>query len=598
MKNYVFLFPFFKKNLFLFILFIISTLFFSIFQGIGIGILFPFLRVIFFNEPPPKANFILDKIFHAIGIYLISGKSGIHTLLKMGIIILILFFLKAFFEYLSKILNVLIQERILKDIRDLIFSKMMNLPISFFLNKKTGEIASRFTHDILFIKYALSDGWLLIIKDLMLIVAYLFIIFWASPSLSIFSLTFVPLVFLLIKKIGDSLKRRAKRFQVEMGKIGAFVVERVIGINTIKAFTSEEREVREFKKITGEYFKKMLRFENLRHLTPSLTEFLVSLIAIFIFLYGGKLIFIDRKLTPEKFIVFIIGAVSLLQPFKAIASAWGNIQQGLAGITRIKEIIDEKEEEICGIHIIKKIEKGIRFENVYFSYDEKKYALKNINLDVKPYEKIALVGPSGAGKSTLMKLLLGFYFPTKGKIFFDDKEIRELNIKEMRKRIGVVPQEVFLFSGTLYENITYGKEDAKEEEVLKAVENAALSDFIKSLPYGLHTKIGEMGSKISGGEKQRIAIARAFLKSPIIIILDEATSQIDSETESKIQKALEKLEKDRITFIIAHRLNTVLNADRIVLLDNGEIKDTGKHDELLERSSLYKKLYELQFKNV
>ena len=598
MKNYLFLLPFFKKNLFLCILFIISTLFFSLFQGIGIGILFPFLRVIFFNEPPPKANFILDKIFHTIGIYLISGELGIHTLLKMGIIILILFFLKAFFEYLSKILNVLIQERILKDIRDLIFSKMMNLPVSSFLNKKTGEIASRFTHDILFIKYALSDGWLLIIKDLMLVIAYLFIIFWASPHLSIFSLIFVPLVFFLIKKIGDSLKRRAKRFQIEMGKIGAFVVERVLGINTIKAFTSEEKEIREFKKITGEYLKKMLRFENLRHLSPSLTEFFVSLIAIFVFLYGGKLIFIDKKLAPEKFIVFIIGAVSLLQPFKTMANAWGNIQQGLAGIMRMKEILQEKEEERGGIHIIKKINKGIRFENVYFSYDGTKYALKNINLEVKPYERIALVGPSGAGKSTLIKLLLGFYFPTKGKIFFDDKEIRELDIRELRKKIGIVPQEVFLFSGTLYENITYGKEDAKEEEVLKAIEDAALTDFIKSLPYGLHARIGEMGSKISGGEKQRIAIARAFLKNPIIIILDEATSQVDAETESKIQKALEKLKENRITFIIAHRLNTILNADRIVLLDKGEIKDIGKHDELIERSLLYKKLYELQFKNV
>ncbi|MEO0260816.1 MAG: ABC transporter ATP-binding protein [candidate division WOR-3 bacterium] len=598
MKNYIFLLPFLKKRFFLFILFIISTLFFSLFQGIGIGLLFPFLRVIFFNEPPPKANFILDKIFHFIGTYLVSGKLGIHTLLKMGIIVLILFFLKAFFEYLSKILNVLIQEGISKDIRDLIFSKMMNLPVSSFLNKKTGEIASRFTHDILYIKYALSDGWLLIIKDLMLVIAYLFIIFWASPHLSVFSLIFVPLVFLIIKIIGDSLKRKAKRFQVEMGKIGGFVVERIIGIKTIKAFTSEEKEIKEFKKITGEYFKKMLRFENLRHLSPSLTEFLVSLIAILVFLYGGKLIFIDRKLTPEKFIVFVIGAVSLLQPFKAIANAWGNIQQGLAGIIRVKEIVDEKEEERGGVHIIKKINKGIRFENVYFSYDGERYALKNINLEIKPYEKIALVGPSGAGKSTLINLVSGFYFPTKGKIFFDDKEIRELNIKELRKRIGIVPQEVFLFSGTLYENITYGKENAKEEEVLKAVEDAALSDFIKSLPHGLHTKIGEMGSKISGGEKQRIAIARAFLKNPIIIILDEATSQIDSETESKIQKALEKLEKDRITFIIAHRLNTVLNADRIVLLDKGEIKDIGKHDELIERSSLYKNLYELQFKNV
>lgn len=594
MKNYGFIIPFFKKRIFLFLAFIVSTLFFSLFQGLSVGVLFPFLKVIFYQEAPPQGNFILDKIFHILGKYLIS-EPGVPVLFKMGIIILLLFFFKALFEYLSKFLNAVIQEGITKDIRDLLFSKILNLPLSFFSRKKTGEIASRFTHDILYIKYALTNGWFIIIRDIMTISIYLFVLFWASFELSLFSFIFLPPLLFMVKKIGDSLKRKAKRFQVEMGRIGAFVVEKTYGIKTIKAFVQEERETKNFKERTKEYLKRMLKFENLRHLSPSLTEFLVALLAIFIFLYGGKLIFIDKKLSPEKFLVFIAGALSLLQHFKTLTNAWGNIQQGIAAISRVRELLKEKEEEKGGVHILKKIEKGIRLEDVWFTYDGEKYALKKINLSVKPDEKIALVGPSGAGKSTLVNLISGFYLPTRGKIFFDDREIRELNVKEIRKKIAIVPQDVFLFSGTLYENLTYGNSKVSEEELWKAIEDAALYDFVKSLPEGIETKIGERGVTVSGGERQRIAIARAFLKKPLIIIFDEATSQLDSESERKIQDSMEKLEKGKITFVIAHRLSTVLKADRIVLLENGEIKATGKHQELLEKSPLYRKLYELQF---
>ena len=594
MKIYKFLFPFFKKRILLFFSFFFSTLIFSALNGISVGMLFPFLRVIFFKEPPPKGSFFLDKIFHFIGKYLLEDGANMKVLLKMGIIILIVFFLKALFEYLSKILNVILQESILKDIRDLLFSKIVYLPISSLSNKKTGEIASRFTHDILYIKHALSDGWFLIVRDFLLIVSYLFIIFWASPHLSIFSLIFLPFIVFLIKKIGDSLKRKAKRFQIEMGKIGSFIVEKIIGIKIIKAFTQEEKEIENFKKRTYEYFKKILKFENLRHLSPSLTEFIVSCVAILIFIYGGKLIFIDKKLMPEKFLVFIAGALSVLQHFKTTANAWGNIQQGIAGITRIKEILDEKEEEKGGIHIIKKIERGIKFEDVSFSYDGKRFVLKDINFEVKPFEKVALVGKTGAGKSTIVNLICGFYFPQKGKIFFDDKEIRELNIKELRKKIAIVPQEVFLFSGTLYENIIYGNNNASYEDVWKAIEDAALLDFVKSLPDGINTKVGEMGFKISGGERQRIAIARAFLKKPLIIIFDEATSQMDFETEKKIEEALFKLSKDKMTFIIAHRLKIALKVDKIILLDKGKIREIGKHEELIERSEIYRELFKLQ----
>ena len=595
MKIYKFLFPFFKKRISLLFFFFFSTLIFSALNGVSVGMLFPFLRVIFFKEPPPKSGFFLDKIFHFIGKYLLEDGANMKVLLKMGIIILIVFFLKALFEYLSKILNVILQESILKDIRDLLFSKIVYLPISSFSDKKTGEVASRFTHDILYIRHAISDGWLLIVRDFLVIISYLIIIFWASPHLSIFSLIFLPFIVLLIKKIGDSLKRKAKRFQIEMGKIGGFVVEKIIGVKLIKAFTQEEKEIENFKKRTYEYFKKILGFENLRHLSPSLTEFIVSCVAVLIFIYGGKLIFIEKKLMPEKFLVFIAGALSVLQHFKTTANAWGNIQQGVAGITRIKEILDEKEEEKGGIHIIKKIEKGIRFENVSFSYDGKRFALKDVDFEVKPFEKVALTGPTGAGKSTIVNLICGFYFPQKGKIFFDDKEIRELNIKELRKKIAIVPQEVFLFSGTLYENIVYGNNNASYEDVWKAIEDAALLDFVKSLPDGINTKVGEMGLKISGGERQRIAIARAFLKKPLIIIFDEATSQMDFETERKIEEALFKLSRDKITFIIAHRLKIALKADKIILLDKGKIKEIGKHEELIERSEIYRELCKLQF---
>jgi len=592
MKIYFKLIPFFKKHLLIFLFTFISTLSFSLLNGISLTMIPPFLHIIFGGKIEGGGMFI-DKFIGFIEKNLIK-ENPLESIKRFSILIIILFGVKAFTGYLSKFLSFMFQEIVSRDLRNALFSKLLNLPLSYYAKIKTGSIVSRFTHDLTIVRYALSEGFFSFFRDLMNVFVYLILAIWASPLLSLIALFILPFSFVFIQRTAKVLRRRAKRAQERMGEIGSRAQEILMGISVVKSFVRKEEEIEKFKKETDNFFKAHLRYENLSIMTPHLTEFVGALMASLLLYVGGVFIFNFKILTPDKFFVFLASALSILQPLKGLSLSYANLQQGVTALTRTFRILKEKEEK-SGTLIFRKLNKGIEYKNVSFYYEKDRWVLKDINLFLEKGKVYAFVGPSGAGKSTLLSLIPRFYDPQKGLILLDGIDIREYNLDSLRNKIGVVTQDTLLFSGTIRENLLYGDPRADDKEIEKAIEMSALSGFIKGLPKGLDTNIRELGKSLSGGEKQRISIARVFIKNPEILILDEFTSQLDAESEHLVREAIYNLFKGRTSLVIAHRLSTVLKADEIIVMDKGRIIDRGTHEELLRRSKLYSRLYKLQF---
>ncbi|MEO0295204.1 MAG: ABC transporter ATP-binding protein, partial [candidate division WOR-3 bacterium] len=443
----------------------------------------------------------------------------------------------------------------------------------------------------------LSEGLIQFLREFMNVLVYLIVAFWASPLLTLISFIILPFAFIFIQVSSKVLRRRAKRAQERMGEIGSRAQEILMNLKIVKSFVRKKDEIEKFKNETDKFYRAHLKYENLSILTPHLTEFVGAIMASFLLYLGGVFIFRYSLLTPDKFFVFLASALSMLQPLKGLTLSYTNLQQGITALERTFNILKEKEEKGGSLQF-KKLERGIEFKNVSFFYEKERWVLRNINLFLEKGKVYAFVGPSGAGKSTLLSLLLRFYDPQEGEIFIDGINLKNFDLDSLRSKIGFVSQETMLFSGTVRDNILYGNPDAKEEDLERAIKFAALEELILRLPKGLDTDIKELGKTLSGGEKQRISIARVFIKNPEILILDEFTSQLDARSEHLVKEAIYNLFKERTSLVIAHRLSTVLKADEIILMDHGRIIDRGKHDELLKRSELYSKLYKLQFEKV
>lgn len=597
MNVYLRLLKFLKPHIHKFIAAFVFLVMFSFVNGLTLGLISPLLKVLFRMERGIEeggTGFIAQlKAF--IAQHILSYPPLDATLRIAGLIV-ILFFLKALFLYLAKIFSTMVQEGVTRDIRNSLFGTVMDLPLSFFHRSNTGEIISRFINDVGLVRGALTDGLYVLIRESLNGVAFLVVAFLASWKLTLFSLIIVPVSGILIGSLARKLRKRSRKAQERMGLIGRHLNETIGGIKVVKGFTAEAREKKKFSKKTKDYYRAYLRFEMLGSLGPSLTEFLSAVIAAVILIYGGKLIFVEHTLSPDRFFVFLAASLSLLQPLKRITQANIYFQHGIAAGKRIFDIIDEGKRNVRRIgKVFPGLKNSIELKEVYFSYSPGRYVLKDISFEIKKEEKVALVGPSGAGKSTIADLLAYFYTPSSGKIMIDGVPLTEYEPVSYRERISIVPQEPFLFMGTIRENIAYSKPDATDEEIIEAAKLALAHDFIIKLPNGYDTEIGEKGVTLSGGERQRIALARAILRNPDFIILDEATSSLDSQSEELIKQAMRRVLKGRAALIIAHRLSTVLDADKIVVLDGGRIVDIGTHEELLNRCPLYKKLYTLQF---
>jgi len=528
----------------------------------------------------------------------LKGKDKVDSLKRLCIFILVIFFLKNIFWYLENYLMVLVQEGVIRDLRNKLYAHYHLLPLEYFHGKKTGVLISRVTNDVTLVRSAITSGFAGGLRELFLVIVYLFLVIWASWKLTLVAMLLLPPSILIITQIGKKLRSRSILSQQKMGNITSVLQETVSGIKVVKAFAMEGFEIKKFFNYTRDYFKTMVRLTRVGSLAPPLTEFFGVMAGVLILWFGGRSILAGGGLTPDRFFLFLIAMFSLMQPLKILSHVNIDIQQGLAAATRIFEVLDTRPKIKSPVDG-KKLEglnEGVRFKKVSFRYDSKKIALDKIDLEVKAGEIVALVGPSGAGKSTLVDLLPRFYDPTEGVIEVDGIDLRDIDLNSLRNLMGIVTQETILFNDTIWNNIAYGDEKAELEKVEEAVKMANAYDFIRNIPERYQTIIGDRGVKLSGGERQRIAIARALYKNPSILIFDEATSALDSESELLVQEAIDRLMKNRTTFVIAHRLSTIQNADKIVVIEDGRIVQTGKHQDLIKEEGLYKKLYEMQFK--
>jgi subfamily B ATP-binding cassette protein MsbA len=488
-------------------------------------------------------------------------------------------------------------QRVVQAIRNELFDKIIILPLRFFSSSSTGMLMSRITNDVNDIQNSIPS-FVRGVREVFTILGLAAVVLYQDPILGSFALFVLPLLVLPIILIGKKIKKYSKKGQEKMGDISSVLQESFSGIKVVKAFANEEKEKEKFRNHNEKLVKFSIRKMVYNDISSPLME-IIRAIGIALIVYYGGLQVIKGNSTPGTFFSFMVAIGMMYDPFKRINNANNTVQAAIAAAERIfammdtnNEIIDNDGDLDCNAN-----HKIINFDKVYFKYDDKDddYVLKNIDFSVDAGTSVAFVGSSGAGKSTLINLIPRFYDVTKGAIKIGENNIKEFKVSSLRKNIGIVSQEPFLFNDTIFNNIAYGMEGIEEEKVYEAAKTAYAYDFIMEFPDAFETVIGERGVRLSGGQRQRITIARALLKNPPILILDEATSALDTESEKIVQKALENLMKGRTSFVIAHRLSTILNSDLIIVLKNGEIETMGKHLELLEKSETYQTLYNMQF---
>lgn len=563
------------------------------------------------------------------GLLCAAGASGITGLLALAIkltinhmaeghvgrlnfvclVVVFVFVLKGLLAYGQSYFLSLVSQRITTRLREEIFSHLHTLSLSFFNRRRTGSIMSTLTNDVPVIQNATMTIRDVVAAPLTIVISFA-MLFYTSWRLTLAAILFVPLMGLVISRIGKRIRRISDLVQIKLADITTIVEETVAGVRIIKSFATENHEIRRFSAENERTFRAVIKGERKRAQLRPLVEFIGAFgIALVLFLGGNEVArnakLIAQGLPPESH-MDIGGLTMFVYLLQQIARSIGELgainntrQQALAAASRIfGEVLDQQSEvqEKPDAVPAPPLKGHIAFENVSFSYGDGPPVLRNISFEVKPGEVVALVGLSGAGKSTLVDLIPRFYDVTEGRILIDGYDVRDLKLESLRRQIGIVPQETWLFAGTLRDNIAYGRRDATDEEMRNAV-YAANAYFIEGMPEGFDTVIGERGVRLSGGERQRVAIARAILMNPRILILDEATSSLDASSEALVQEALDQLMKGRTTIVIAHRLSTILGADRILVLDSGRIVQSGTHAELLAAGGLYSQLYERQFRS-
>jgi len=575
----------------------------AIFGAFSFLLLIPSLKILFGTQElvtvKPELNFNLSSVTEYTD-YLISriiiDQNHEKALVLIGIFIIITVFLKVAFYFLANYMIVLIRNGVVRDIRSKIYRKIMNLQLGFFSDERKGDIIARMTGDVTEVENSIMNSLDMMIKNPILILVSVLVMVYMSWSLTLFVFLTFPVAGYLIGMIGKSLKKESRKGQEKMGQILSVVEEDLSGLRIIKAFNAEKKATERFENENESYYQIMNQLMWRRFLAHPMSEFLGTAIIIVVLWYGGKLILNDKSsLDAASFIGYLVFFYNIINPAKAFSTALYSVEKGLASMERIDKILQTKPEitEKSGVKPITEFKNRIVYENVSFAYNSVA-VLKEIDLVIEKGKTVAFVGRSGSGKTTLADLLPRFWDVTGGKITIDGTDIREFKLKELRDLIGYVNQEPILFNDSFFNNIAFGIENATEEEVIKAAKIANAHEFIISSDRGYQTNIGDRGDKLSGGQKQRLSIARAVMKNPPILILDEATSSLDTESERMVQDALLNLMKNRTSLVIAHRLSTIKHADLICVVDKGRIVEKGTHQELLQMSGRYKKLHKMQ----
>ena len=525
----------------------------------------------------------------------IFEQKDAQMLALIPLAIIAVFSFKGIAAYGSGYLLSHVGQDIIRRLRNRLYNHIQELPMAFFQREKTGDLMSRITNDVAIISSMFTSAITGSIRDALTIIGLIIVTFFLIPKLAIFTFVVFPIAGYPLFVFGRKIRRVRLGVQESWADLSAFLHETITGAKIIKAFNMQDNEKKRFAKKSRKIFRLEMKENKVREMSSPLMELLGGLGTGFIIWYGGRHV-ISGNYSFGAFMSFLAAVGMMYQPLKKISRLNNAIQRGMAAIERIYDILERKSDlvEAASPVDVPSGSHRIVFKNISFKYD-RDLVLKNINLAVEPGEVIALVGMSGGGKTSLVNLIPRFYDPTEGMILIDDVDIRMFSTASLRNQIALVTQEPILFNDTVRNNIAYGSPDASEQQVIEAAESAYAYDFIKSFPEGFNTSIGELGGRLSGGQKQRICIARALLKDAPILILDEATSSLDSESEILVQKALGNLMQGRTTFVIAHRLSTISNADRIIVVVDGQIVEEGHHDQLLGLQGEYYKLYQMQF---
>lgn len=581
-------------------LFNILTIVFSV---LNFALLIPFLNLLFgVNDlvtAKPEFTFstqgLLDYLNYNIS-RIIIAQGKIDALIYICITILIAFFLRNFSRFFAMYFMAGVRIGAIKGIRNDIYKKMLILPVAFYTRHKKGDIIARVTTDVQEVEYSIMNYIEMIVRDPITIIAYLIFMISLSAKLTLFVLIILPATGFIIGRIAKTLRKDSKVGQSKFASLLSIIEESISGLRIIKAFNAIDYSDYKFRERNSDYTRLLLKIYRRRDLSSPLSEFLSSMVIVVVLWFGGNMVLADTpSIKAADFITYIVAFSQIIPPSKSFTQGFYSIQKGIASAERIFEILDADEEiiEKPGALPIKGFNSEIEFRNVYFRY-EKEDVLKNINLKIAKGKVVALVGESGGGKSTMADLLPRFYDVTGGELLVDGIDVRDVKIDHLRGLMGIVSQESILFNDTIFNNIAFGKTGVKEEAVIAAAKVANAHEFIMQTEKGYQTNIGDRGAKLSGGQRQRLSIARAVLANPPILILDEATSSLDTESEKLVQKALFNVMKDRTSLVIAHRLSTIQHADEIIVIKKGEIVERGTHDELLLENGVYRRLYDMQ----
>lgn len=583
---------------------IICNIFYALFSTLSFIALIPVINILFdenerVDEKPEWEGIggLKDYAVDYFNFYVSQrvAEDEVSALIFICGIVVLLFFLKNLFGYLAAFFITFLRNGVLRDLRDALYKKILELPVSYFSEKKKGDTISRITADVNEVQYSFLSILELIVREPLTIIFTIIAMLTISAQLTIFVFIFLPVSGFIISIIGKKLKSQSNQAQEENGHFLSLVEETLSSLKIVKGFNAEKQFQKRFQDSTNRLNNILNSLVNRQNLASPASEFLGIFVIVVILWFGGNMVLIEETLDAAAFIAFLGLAYNILTPAKQISKASYSVKKGNAAAERIIEVLETPSNLVDAPNAteLEGFENAVEIENISFKY-ENDLVLKNFSLNVPKGSTVALVGQSGSGKSTIANLVTRFYDVNEGKIKIDGQDIRQVTKRSLRSLMGLVTQDSILFNDTIKNNVALGKPEATENEIVEALKIANAWEFVKELPRRLETNIGDSGNKLSGGQKQRISIARAVLKNPPIMILDEATSALDTESEKLVQKALENMMKNRTSIVIAHRLSTIQNADKIVVMHRGEIVEQGKHEQLLDQNGTYRKLVDMQ----
>ena len=529
---------------------------------------------------------------------LIGKGTQLEQIKRLCIMLGVIFLSKNILFYISNLIMAYVQNNVITKIRIKLFQHISTLSLSFFNNNKTAELSSILIRDIAGMRVAFSQSLQKIIIEPISVISFLFLLFIINFKFTILVIIIIPLSGFFSYKVGQSIRRKSKRSSVQSAGILNIIKETLSNIKIVKIFNLENEENEKFVKENNKYFNLIFKQSRLSNLLTPINETIGLIVGVLLIWFGGISVLQQGAMSSEDFIKFILLLFAMLQPIRKLANVNVLFQNGIAAAERVFSVFDnhDKIPESKNAFKINSFKNSINFKDVNFKYEgQDSLILDNINLEICKGQTVAIVGKSGAGKTTLTDLLPRFYDPISGNIFIDKINLKDLKLKNLRDLYGIVTQNVILFNDTIKNNIIHGNKNASENDINKAVKSANIQDLVEKLDNGLNTYIGENGVKLSGGEKQRLSIARALIKNPDILILDEATASLDSESEKMVHSAIDNIIKNRTVIIIAHRLSTIINADKILVMNDGKIVESGSHNELLKNNGYYKKLHDIQY---